>query len=176
VIKRSVAEVLKLINPPSGQRQVTRSEVVSKLDHIRVVERGLNRRQSPREQKEQLETYLTNLSATKRTFVRVAWQPEGEFLTHLNAEIERIKSAHAFRVKTMPKAGKRWDWIALMAAAGAYLSLPYNRITLTTGGPWHRLSMLFYEAVTGKPNCDHVLKYMAVLRSGRAYPEALRGW
>jgi hypothetical protein len=106
----------------------------------------------------------------------VAWQPEGEFLTHLNAEIERIKSAHAFRVNTMPKAAKRWDWIALMAAAGAYLSLPDNQLTQTTEGPWHRLSMLFYEAVTGKPDCDHVLKYMAVLRDRRAHPEILKGW
>jgi hypothetical protein len=171
-----VAEALELINPPSGQRETTRSEVLSTIHRVRTFAQGYHCRQSPSEQKEQLELYLKNLRATKRTFVRVGWQPEGEFLTHLNAEIARIKSAYDFRAKTTPKAGKRWDWVALMATAGARLSIPDQRITLTTGGPWHLLSILFYEAATGKPNCDHVLKYMAVLQDGRAHPEVLRGW
>jgi hypothetical protein len=170
-----VAEALELVNPPPRQRAATRREIVRKLNRIRVFAQGWNSRQSPGEQKEQLELYRKNLRATKRTYVRVAWQPQGEFLTHLNAEIARIEAAYDFRVKTMPKAGKRWDWIALMATAEACRSMPDEWITLTTEGPWHRLSMLFYEAATGKPDCDHVLKYMAVLRGGGAYPEALSG-
>jgi hypothetical protein len=70
----------------------------------------------------------------------------------------------------MPKGAKRWDWIAVWATAAAYLCLPAERITLTKEKPWHCLSMLFYEAVTGEPDRDHVLKYMAVWESGGAFP------
>jgi hypothetical protein len=35
-----------------------------------------------------------------------------------------------------------------------------GRATLTAHGPWHRLSMLFYEAATGKSNCNKVMYYM----------------
>jgi hypothetical protein len=167
-----VAEALKLINPPSGQRKASRSEILTNLKHVRAWAQAWVRTPSPSEQEEQLERYLKNLRAAKRTRV---WS-NAEFLTHLNDEIARIKSAYDFRVETMPKSGKRWDCIALAASAAGLLSIPDGWETLTEGGPWHCLSMLFYEAVTGEPNCDRVLKYMAVLKSGRAYPEIFRGW
>jgi hypothetical protein len=172
-----VAEALELINPPTGQSEATRREIFSNLDRIRVFAQRWNRRQSPSEQKRQLEPYLKNLLATKRTFPRIWCQPKHEeFLTHLNSEIERIESTYDFRVRTRPKASKHWDEIAFRAAAAAGASIPAERLMLTKEGPWHRLSMLFYEAVTGKSDCDHVWKYMTVLRSPCAHPERFRGW
>jgi hypothetical protein len=162
-----VMEALEIINPPSDQREATRSEVLTKVELVRLRAQAWLRTPSSSEQKEQLENYLKNLRAAKRTFI-LAWDPDSGFLTHLNAEIARIKSAYDFRINKIPKGARRWDWIAVWATAAASLCLPAERRTLTNGGPWHCLSMLFYEAVTGKPDCDRVLKYMAAW--GHAFP------
>ena len=158
-VEEIVAEALKVIDPPSGKREEIRRELSETMHGLGKVERaGLLRQPSPGKRKERLETYLKNLLATKRTFVR--GESDDEFLKHLDAEIVHIKDLHDYLATQISKGSKPRDAMAQIAAGMACGSLPGPRRTLTTGGPWHHLSMLFYEAATGKPNCDKVLNYM----------------
>ena len=158
-VEEIVAEALKVIDPPSGKREEIRRELSETMHGLGEVERaGLLRQPSPGKCKERLETYLKNLLATKRTFVR--GDSDDEFLKHLDAEIVHINNLHDFFTTRISKGSKPRDAMAHIAAGMACGSLPGPRRTLTTGGPWHHLSMLFYEAATGKPNCDKVLNYM----------------
>src|SRR6516165_4195141 len=157
-----VAEALNALTPPSDKREATRSEVLTLIHSLRRFEQaGLHRQPSAGQRKEQLNTYFNNLRATKRTF----FMGSDEFLTYLDAEIADIKWQHDFQVSRMPKASRPRDWVAIVAAAMAHGLIPEARATLTAGGPWHRLSMLLYEAATGKHDCDKVLKYMAEIKN-----------
>jgi hypothetical protein len=156
-----VAEALELINPPSDNRDTTRNEVVDSIHNLRVIHRcEFFRQPSPGERKERLKTYLKNLQAAKRTIYRgFQTKDSDEFLRHLDAEIERIKPLYDYEVSKRGRRSKPRDATAALAASMAQ-GLISGRATLTAHGPWHRLSMLLYEAATGKSNCNKVLYYM----------------
>jgi hypothetical protein len=159
-------EALELINPPFGQREATRNELLSLIQSLLGLDKVVESLRGPPagRLKDQLQTYLKNLRAAKRTFVRNL--SDDEFLTHLDAEISKTKILYDFQVSRISKGSKPRDQIAIIATGMALHLIPEQRATLTTGGVWHRLSILFYEAATGKPNCDHVLNYMAKIKSG----------
>ena len=153
-----VADALKAINPPSANREVISTEIVRLIHRIRRIER--KRLPSFGVMKEQLETYLKNLRATKRTF----FKGSPTFLTHLDDEIVQINSLRDVVVGMVKKGSRQWDFIALVATGMAQHLISAEKATLTANGPWHRLSMLFYEAATGKRDQNRVLKYMAEIK------------
>src|SRR6516164_7411633 len=110
-----VAEALEVINPLSDNRDTTRSDIFSVIDGVRAVH--LYRQPSPGKRKEDLKTYLENLLATKRTFVRGA--SDEELLKHLDDEIKRIQCLYDHEVRMVGKGSKPPDWTAAVAAGMA---------------------------------------------------------
>jgi hypothetical protein len=161
--KEIVDEALEVIKPPADKRDAMRTEVVDRINSLQYDVQNLSLRGSHGEFTRKLATYLKNLRATKRTYVSYPRWPDTEhekFLAQLAAEIERVNRYHEVFSSSMRHASRPRDTIAETAVFHAWRLLPSRRRTLTTSGPLHRISALFYEAATGKPNCRHLLKYM----------------
>jgi hypothetical protein len=163
-----VSEALKVIKPPADQCEAIRTKVIKHVDSLR---RFAKADLPPRgEIEKRLTDYLRNLRASKRTFVHLpyfwdfTWPEHRQFLTLLDAEIDRIKQEHdSIQVA---KGSKQRDRIADVAVQFAMALLDPEQLTLTTKGPWHRVAALLYEAVTGKPDVTHVLNYMREIKHG----------
>ncbi len=163
-----VDATLAVIAPPADQLEAIRAKVV---EHIGALQRFAEADIPHGEFKKRLAEYLRNLRASKRTFVHLpyfwdySWPKHKQFLTQLDAEIERIQREHD-QIK-VTKGSKRRDPIADLSVqyAMALLAreLPPTRWCFSerlTWKAWHQVTALLYEAVTGKPDSEHLLKYV----------------
>jgi hypothetical protein len=174
-----VDEALEVINPPANNREECSAEVAR---YIRGQRRYAQKPHMPPqgEAKKQLETYLKHLRAAKRSFVRWIPRVSDEFLMQLDAEIEQIRQYYKIYCRSVPHGSKQRDRIAQAAVECALMLLlpgerlrDWARLPLTTGGAWHRLSVLLYEAATGKPDRHHVLNYMRKFKNSPVFPPRL---
>ncbi len=159
-----VAAALEVIKPPADQREAVRAKLRKDIDWLREFAKA-GRPPTPGRFKQQLADYLKALHLTRRKHVRwPSWvqhekQERKQLLEILDREIERVEIR---RDDVSVKEGARpLDRIARVATerAAEYFLLLEQR-TLTATKPWHRLSVLFYEAATGEPGRDlvHVLR------------------
>lgn len=174
-----VTELLGLM--PADQREACRAEVAKNVKLMRDYAHKA-RKSSAREVKHQLGDYLKALRAAraKANLVRCPpWHDQDyrdkEFLTQLDAEIERIKTYYE-GIPVRP-GGKRPDWIAEAAlqcgtkifAPDAYRRPgPQARPPLTIEGKWHKSVQLFYEAAGGK-NKD-IWNYLRRAKAAKGLP------
>jgi hypothetical protein len=157
-----VAAMLDVLKPKAGERAALTRKLRRCVEVMRSGGAHWASDKKKRRQKatRQVRRYRTRLRAVTR--YRPDWWghlnelDENEaFLAALDGEIERVNAFIG--------PGKRpTDVVAQVAVMESWKLLPPAQRTRTAGKAWHTLSMLLYEAGTGKANCDHVLNYMAM--------------
>jgi len=162
-----VREALEVIKPPAEQRDAVRAQLISCVDAMpKLVVPALRRWTAREPRMKQLRRYLKYLLATRQACLGGA-----EFLAALDAEIERVQQRCDKRYGKKPR-----DHVAEVAALYANDLLKPRRRTLTPSGHWITLTMLFYEAATGRAERDHVEKYCRELKHGKIarFPSILK--
>jgi hypothetical protein len=156
-----VAEMLEVLAPAAGRRAALARKLRRCVEEMRKAAAFWSptpaSKREDRETTRQWQRYRTRLLAVKR------YRPErgkldDEFLAALDGEIKRVN-------EYIGPGRKPRDMVAELAVGDAWELLPPAQRTLTVGKAWHTLSMLLYEAGTGKSNSDHVLKYMTEMKS-----------
>jgi hypothetical protein len=149
-----VKAMLEVLRPTANQRETVRAKLRKDVTWLRAyaeAERSLPPPATPGRLKEQLSRSLAALSEAKRTLVR--WprptpfevRDRRQLVEMLKGEIERVKMRHDF-TSVNRTGGRQRDLIARVAAEYAAEYFPPEQLTLSDGGPWHRLTRLFYEA------------------------------
>jgi hypothetical protein len=154
-----VAAMLDVLRPAARERaEVTRKLRICVEAMREEAARWASNRKKRQEATRQLRRYRTRLRAVTRH--RPDWwgkldEPDEAFLAALDGEIKRVKQYIG--------PGKRpLDVVAIFVVMETWKLLPPARRTLTNGGTWHKLSLLLYEAATGKSESGKLLNYMAM--------------
>jgi hypothetical protein len=164
-----VTAMLAVLKPKVAERAAIARELRRCVEQMRKSAASFGpssdmvRRQN--EVKRQVRRYRTHLLAVKRSLKR--YRPEGwggdeAFLAALDEQIERLNGY--FDPGKKPR-----DLVAEIAVMDAWNLLPRGQRTLTNGGAWHRLSLLLYEAATGKSESGKLLNYMHQMKSPGVY-------
>jgi hypothetical protein len=161
-----VGRALAIIEPPADQREDVRARLVrffgpmgTKLQQRRSREKAEEKAASAAATKE-LKSYHQWLLAKQRHLAKHRRGSE-EYVAALEAEIERVRQRRGKYRGHRPR-----DRVAQDAVVLAQGFLPPEQQTLTDGGRWHLLSMLFYEIITGEPNnAERVKYYMERMKS-----------
>jgi hypothetical protein len=156
-----VAEMLLRINPPADQHEAVRDKL---RRYVAVMPQKMPELQRTRarqrsETTERLKRYHQWLLTKRRQLAQ--HEPRSEtYVAALDAEIEQVQRQRRERIGHRPR-----DQAAEVAVLLAAKLLEPERHTLTVGGDWHRLSMLFMEAATGEYNAERVKHYMELMLS-----------
>jgi len=162
-----VERALAIIEPPAEQREAVRTKVALYIEALPRIAPIL-RQETRGVPTKQLRSYVKRLAATRRARAALPWRMRIQELA-LDAEIDRVQS----QLLCSRRGHRPRDLIAHAAVIASAECLTPERCTLTYGGPWHILTMLFYEAATRQAHRDHVLNYMWQMRGvilGRGRP------
>jgi hypothetical protein len=165
-----VAEMLEVLNPAPGEYAAVALNVRRFVEMMRENETcwGLSSdsKQQKKKQARQLKSYRTRLLAVKR-YRPDCWGLDDEFLAALDEQIKRVN-------EQIGPGKKPRDLVAEVAVRYAWTLLPRSKRKQTEGGAFHRLSLLLYEAGTGKSESGKLLNYMAEMMPAKRMSDLLR--
>jgi hypothetical protein len=150
-----VTEAVELLEPPAIALDEWRGKITDAIERVGNresfwVDGGEPLRASDFEK---LDEHAAAVRAARATALRLRkCFGSAEFLAHLDEELARIKFTKAAFYLHRPKGKKRADHHASQAVDEALdlLVACQKKPTQYPGGAWHKLSLLLYEAATGR--------------------------
>jgi hypothetical protein len=156
---------IEIIDPPDNSVELCRARVGYYIDLIKKNREVLRAKleTSPAVVKKALADYAEQLRKAKKMAGRLTYFGLDKFSAELDTQIRRVE--HIRDSIEVKHGSRQWSLPAQLSIQAAYELLVLDdpswrqKPTLTVGGPWHKLSSLMYEALTGEHERD-LSKYL----------------